>query len=85
MPVGACSSAVLSLARFPLSIELLIHLSSLQLGQIYACLFICLSVSLLPTLHVEPEIMILLDEHNPHFFDCHRLTAIILSKTLNTK
>jgi hypothetical protein len=44
--VGACSSfALLSLARFPLSLEFLIHLSYLQLGKMYACLLsVCVCV-----------------------------------------
>lgn len=73
--VGACSSfALLSLARFPLSLEFLIHLSYLQLGKMYACLLsvcvcVCARLYVLPTFHL-PEIMILPDEHNIHFSEC---------------
>lgn len=71
--VGACSSfALLSPARFPLSLEFLIHLSYLQLGKMYACLLsvcVCVCLYVLPTFHL-PEILILPHEHNPHFSEC---------------
>jgi hypothetical protein len=52
--VGACSSfALLSLARFPLTLEFLIHLSYLPIGKDVCMSVICVCVCLyvLPTFH----------------------------------
>lgn len=86
--VGACSSfALLSLARFPLSLEFLIHLSYLQLGKVYArllsvcvCVFVCPSNFPFTWNHDLATWA-----QSTFFWMSDQLRAIILSQKLNTK